>query len=195
MRQYSDFGITCGGKMKKCPYCAEEIQDEAIVCRYCKKDLLQIAPEEQNTDDSKKTVHPINIDIKLQSGEFCYYCERADLYENRSMVKQVGYHGPALRVKMMKGLYFRAGNYGVNTKTKIESKKIDTGELYITNFRLLFIGDKKTQSIKFSNIVNFEIHHDGIEVMKQSGNNTLYATKKNLEFAAQLINYFLTNQI
>ena len=44
------------GTMKKCPFCAELVRAEAVVCRYCQRDLLSLESSQGACPNCQKAI-------------------------------------------------------------------------------------------------------------------------------------------
>jgi len=133
----------------------------------------------------------VNVSINLQREEKCYFASKADLLENRTVTHRVNYGGPTARIKIMKGIYYRAGSLGVQRITSDQILQADTGDIYLTNKRLIFVGRKKNLTIPYSKILSVNPYYDGVSIDKGTGKSPIFKLSYNGDILSMILGRLL----
>jgi len=126
---------------------------------------LWIYDQEGNLD-----LEVISVDINMKKGEECYHRCSSSWSQKKLIKERQGYTGLGVSMKIAKGLYLRTGRSMPIYKEYEGLLKVSDGELYITNKRLVFLGNIKSTNITFNRIINVESFSNGILLHKTSGN-------------------------
>lgn len=118
----------------------------------------------------------IEVSINLQKGEVCYYITNVTWHEIRTITQAYSYGGPAIRFKIVKGIYFRGGRTAVRRITSDQLTELDAGKLYVTNKRLIFDGLVRNTTIPYKSVLAIEPFEDGIRVEKEKGKSPVFQT-------------------
>lgn len=111
----------------------------------------------------------IDSPVALQRNEVAYAVVNAAAYEQRTRTTSIRYGGPAVRIKIMKGLSYRAGGYRVGRSTEDYEHLIGRGPLVVTSKRLIFAGDARSMSPRLDSILQIESYSDGMAIVRSAG--------------------------
>jgi hypothetical protein len=130
----------------------------------------------------------VNPDIKLQNSEKCFFNNNANWYETRRITKRIRYSGPTARIRIAKGLYWRAGDIAFQPVSEDILTKIDTGIIYLTNKRIIFIGGQKNNSIAINKIIDFTPFENGVTIEKATGKSPFIELDKGADIFSMILN-------
>jgi hypothetical protein len=118
-----------------------------------------------------KGFQTIESDLNLKRNESLFVVLRGVKWrENRKVATgNVAGHGITGRIKIAKGIYYRYGAGKVVRESVDVLTTIDNGDLYITNQRLIYQGDKGNKTIPFKKILKLIPMHSGIKIDKDAG--------------------------
>ncbi len=133
----------------------------------------------------------IPVSINLQRNEKCYFTCNVDWYETRAVRYRVNYGGPTMSFKIAPGVRWRMGSLGVRTMSNQELTRIDTGTMYLTNKRLIFMGTMKNTTIALTKILDFKPYKNGVDIRKENGKSPFIGFGDNVDVFAEILSRLL----
>jgi hypothetical protein len=129
----------------------------------------------------------ITSDINLQKSERLHFKTYVKWLEQRSVTKRINYGGPTARVKIAKGIYYRVGSVGVQRVSEDVWQTIDSGQIYLTNKRLIFMGSKGNKPIALNKILNIKPYQNGVDIQKETGKSPFLEFANNVDIFSMIL--------
>ena len=136
----------------------------------------------------------VPVPIALQHAEKCYFMAPVRWLEYLRRTTRVRYGGPSFRFRIVKGLYWRAGDMGVQVVSKDVLTPIDSGQVYVTSRRVILEGARQNVSIPISSIIDFHTYKNGVELEKATGKNPFLEFSHDIPMFALLLRRLLHAQ-
>ena len=126
----------------------------------------------------------VTTDLGLLRGEVAYASVNVSAYEERHRTVGVSYGGLTLSLPIVKGLRFRAGQFGVNRQSLAYQHHLGSGDLTVTSHRLIFRSPKQAITARLSSIIDLTAYTDGVAVQRTTGKPVTYSlTGEDEDFA------------
>lgn len=133
-------------------------------------------------------VPEVPVDIRLQRSERCYFTTSIEWLEHRTVTKRIRYAGPTARIRIVKGVYFRAGDLALAPVREDVLQTIDSGTLYLTSKRILFTGARGNKTITLNKIIDFTPYRNGVDIQKATGKSPFFRFETDVDLFSLLLN-------
>lgn len=132
---------------------------------------------------------PVSVDISLHADECAFYKSSVHLFEVRAV--RVTHHvGGAVRVSRRTSL---GGGRSVS-ESHDEWRPITRGTLYVTNKRVVFVGEKQSRVVDLKNIVSVNGGYGMLEVVSDNRAKSMRYTVDNWGIAKMTLSHLLRMQ-
>ncbi len=123
----------------------------------------------------------LNSPINLQKNEVLHFSTNVKWLENRKITKRINYGGPTARIKIAKGVYYRMGSISAKTISEDVLQEIDRGTIYLTNKRLIFMGNRGNKTIRINKVLGLKPYKNGVDIQKDTGKSPFLKFNRNID--------------
>jgi hypothetical protein len=113
------------------------------------------------------------FNVILKKGEIVHWLCPSTLKKRKKVTKTINYSGFTGSIKITKGLRYRVGSINLSPQTSEIMVNEDSGNFWLTDQRIGFLGGRKNFNLPYSKILSFEAYKDAI-IIHKDGRETPY---------------------